>query len=284
LDVSGNTRIDGVLDMSNHLIVDVSGIWFNNGTNLNSYYIGYRFVEQIIYTSDASFNKSNYPFLSAIRVRCQGGGGGGGGTDSCNVGESASAGAGGGGGYAESFILVSDISNINNIIVGEGGTAGLGGAGGGANPGTNGTIGGDSSFGLGTSYQVVAKGGDRGDRGFESNDFRCVSASSNTTGNIGQIVRDGEGTQIGFRAGGVNDGTSSVRAYSSRGGNSLFGVGAVAREVYGDEGAGDGQSPQGYGSGGGGGVCCNNSQPQDISGGNGSNGTQGLVILDLFTR
>jgi hypothetical protein len=30
LDVSGNTRIDGVLDMSNHLIVDVSGIWFNN--------------------------------------------------------------------------------------------------------------------------------------------------------------------------------------------------------------------------------------------------------------
>ena len=30
LDVSGNTRIDGVLDMSNNLIVDVSGIWFNN--------------------------------------------------------------------------------------------------------------------------------------------------------------------------------------------------------------------------------------------------------------
>jgi hypothetical protein len=30
LDVSGNTRIDGVLDMSNHLIVDVTGIWFNN--------------------------------------------------------------------------------------------------------------------------------------------------------------------------------------------------------------------------------------------------------------
>jgi len=197
--------------------------------------------------------------------------------------ESAAAGAGGGGGYAESFIIVSDISNINNIIVGEGGTGGVGGAGGGANPGTAGLAGGNSSFGLGTSYQVVAIGGDSGDRGFENNDFRCVGASSNVTGNIGQIVRDGEGTQLGFRAGGVNDGSSSVRAYSSRGGNSLFGVGGVAREVYGDEGTGDGQSPQGYGSGGGGGVCCNNSTPVDISGGNGANGTQGLVILDLFT-
>jgi len=39
LDISGNTRINGVLDMCNNRIIDVSGIWFNDGT-----YIGAGFV------------------------------------------------------------------------------------------------------------------------------------------------------------------------------------------------------------------------------------------------
>jgi hypothetical protein len=47
---------------------------------------GYVYVDTVYFTSSGTFTKASYPWLRAIRVRCQGGGGGGGGTNANGTG------------------------------------------------------------------------------------------------------------------------------------------------------------------------------------------------------
>ena len=46
---------------------------------------GYVYVDTVYFTSSGTFTKATYPWLRAIRVKCQGAGGGGGGvSDGCD--------------------------------------------------------------------------------------------------------------------------------------------------------------------------------------------------------
>ena len=115
----------------------------------NSYF--YR--ETLYFTSSGDFKKADFPWLRAIRVKCQGAGGAGG---SIQNGTGVS-GAGSGGGYAESFIAdIESLPDTVQVTVGAGGTTVTGGDG---NPG------GDSSFG---SIVEATGGGGGGSNGSTS--------------------------------------------------------------------------------------------------------------------
>jgi hypothetical protein len=64
----------------------------------------FAFVETVYFTSNGTFTKADYPWLRAIRVKCQGGGGGGGRAVATSSSTVSAGDGGGGGGYAESFI------------------------------------------------------------------------------------------------------------------------------------------------------------------------------------
>lgn len=102
----------------------------------------YRYVDTVYFTSSGTFTKADYPWLRAIRVKCQGAGGGGGaGTIDYRCGS-----GGGGGAYAEDFITdIVSLSASETVTVG---AKGLGGV------AASGSSGGASSFG-----SVVVCGG-----------------------------------------------------------------------------------------------------------------------------
>ena len=113
---------------------------------------GYLYAQTLTYAvaGTSTFTKATYPWLRALRVRCQGGGGGGGGPGGTGASSVSIGGAGGGGGYAESFIT--DIAGLDASVTI---TVGAGGSGGSSAAGSNG---GSSSFGA----LVSANGGNGG--------------------------------------------------------------------------------------------------------------------------
>jgi hypothetical protein len=207
----------------------------------------YRLVQQIVYETPGTvnFQKADYPWLRAIRVKCQGGGGGGGSADGSGSGQSAG-GGGGGGGYAESFIT--DIAGLNEtvvITVGAGGTTAP----------TSGTA---SSFGA----LVSGAGGGPG----ESSPTRTTGTALRTSGLGGQGSGD-------FVVTGSDGGTAAVV-----GGTSIMtGVGGASflgqtRVQIGNGAIG----PSPFGSGGAGGHTSSSTSQ------NGGNGSKGIVILELY--
>jgi len=138
---------------------------------------GFTYVTQIRYTSNGQFNKADYPWLRAIRVRCQGGGGGGGGAQGANRGSQ----GGGGGGYAESFIT--DIAGLPSSV-----TVTRGGGGSGGSGGANGSAGSSSSF----DALVVASGGDGGS---QAGGLQNLGVGG--VGTAGDLLVSGSGGQAG---------------------------------------------------------------------------------------
>jgi hypothetical protein len=215
-------------------------------------------LQQVLYyTSSGTFTKASYPWLKAIRVRCQAGGGGGGGAATTGANQISVATGGSGGAYAESFI-----TNIVGLGSSETVTRGAGGAGGvaGANNGSNG---GTSSFGS----LVIANGGiggggatAQGVSGFPS------YAPEGALGGTGDFIVPGgptfssPQTRADFLftqpAGGSFLGASNMNTFNAQGG-------VLAR---------------GFGAGGTGGQNTQNQATARAGG----NGAPGIVIVELY--
>jgi hypothetical protein len=221
---------------------------------------GYVFVETVYFTSSGTFSKATYPWLRAIRVRCQGAGGGGGGCPTTGAGEIAVGGSGGGGAYAESFI-----TNIAGLASSVTVTRGSGGAGGGA--GANaGSAGGTSSFGS----LVSANGGAQGAAGVADTVpvtiTNAVASVKTATGDF--TVPGGAVSALTL--------TKNDRAFSPISGGTFFvPAGEVTVNFF--SGA-NGVSGVSGGNGGSGGVNSQN-QGTNRSGGAGGNG---IVIVELY--
>jgi hypothetical protein len=222
---------------------------------------GYVFKETVYFTSSGTFTKATYPWLRAIRVKCQGGGGGGSGGVATNASQYCVGGSGGGGGYAESFIT--DIAGLDASVTVTVGSGGAGGAAG-NNPGSTG---GTSSFGslvsgLGavggyvpalyaTSTTLVVR-------------LTGPSGGASGTGNLIVHGRQGQSAASGF---------SSNFVLSEPGGDSFLGSGALmlANNTT--------RAENGFNWGGGGGGRASSINQSAAAGGAGG---PGIVIVELY--
>jgi hypothetical protein len=224
---------------------------------------GYVFVETVYFTSSGTFSKADYPWLRAIRVRCQGAGGGGGAAPATAAGEYAIGGGGGSGGYSESFIT--DIAGLASSVTVTRGAGGAGGVG-----ATAPAAGGVSSFGS----AVVANGGGGAGNGFaQTPSFPTVTGSA--TGGAGAVAGTGDLVLAG--GGGFDPTFNNIfgNVFSTLGASSfLSGVRGAVASTTGANGA----NGLLFGGGATGGVN-NPSQATARTGGNGGNG---IVIVELF--
>ena len=211
-------------------------------------------VEIVTFTGDADFEKGDYPWLRAVRVRCQGGGGGGAGAQA-DPGEQVVATAGSGGGYSESFIAdLSTVTDPISVTVGAGGARGAAGQNAGAN-------GGASSFGS----LVVANGGSGGGVvGSFSVPITFIGTPGAAPG-TGDIAAPGQASIGPF-------GLSGTQGTSGQGGDSVLGAGGGARVGSG----GAGLDASGFGAGGGG------AKDRDNTARAGGAGAPGIVIVELY--
>jgi hypothetical protein len=215
-------------------------------------------LQQVLYyTSSGTFTKATYPWLRAIRVKCQAGGGAGGGATASGAGTS-KGGGGGGGGYAESFITnIAALASSVTVTRGAGGT-GVAGA--------NGNAGGSSSFGS----LVAANGGQFGQipvAGFAEIALTAPPGAGGV-GSSGELLLSGSPGTWAF-----STSPDDFRGASGNGGASILSGGATGRNV-----TGNGDSAVGYGSGGAGAY---NSQTQTVTRA-GGNGAAGIVIVELY--
>lgn len=216
----------------------------------------YRYKQTVSFTSSGTFTKASYPWLRAIRVKCQGGGGAGGGTGSLGLNQVQVSGSGGGGAYAESFITdIAGLASSITVTVGAGGTGVSNAAG---------NQGGTTSFGS----AVSAAGGFGGIRmdNLTLNEMRQGTAPQ-TTG-TGDLVIPGCGTEANR-----NSGQYGVHA-SPKGGDSVLGAGGRTALGY---GTAAGNAGAVYGGGGSGSVGGNYATAQT-----GGNGAAGIVIVELY--
>ena len=231
---------------------DLLKIW--NGTAwivVNSGTTTYEFVQTIYYTTvgTATFSKASYPWLRAIKVKCQGGGGGGAGAGDNN----SAGGSGAGGGYGERFVLATSLSASETVTIGAGGTGGAAGN-------NNGATGGTSSFG--SLLVCTGGGGGLSPAGAGSEPAGGTCTSTNDFSSNGS-----EGFARLFSGGYTIYGTIP-------GGDSFMGQGG--RILPYNPGTGhSGRSASGFGGGGGGAWRVNTSV-------NGGNGTAGVIIVELF--
>jgi hypothetical protein len=220
----------------------------------------YRFVETIYFTSNGTFTKATYPWLKALRVKCQGAGGGGGGVAAAGVANSAVSGGGGGGAYGEKFIT--DISGLDASITVTVGASGSGGA-----AGNNaGAAGGTSSFGS----AVSTNGGGAGPGGAAGvgDRFTANGAGSNTA--------SGVDLKVGGSGGSFNASTPTSGRVEN-GGNAFLGnPGNGISILSGGQNAG-GAVARGYGAGGCGAIDIASNVARA-----GSSGAAGIVIVELY--
>jgi hypothetical protein len=218
---------------------------------------GYVYVQAVYFTSSGTFSKGDYPWLRAIRVRCQAGGGGGGGSLAQGAGK-----GGGGGAYAEAFIT--DIAGLAASVTV---TRGAGGAGGAAGN-NNGSTGGQSAFGA-----ITADGGSGGFGGAAAAafpNFGAVSGGvgSNTTANADFSV-SGSSSSVGSVLRATTVGNGGV--VGSNGASCFLGAGgrATAAAIGGSAGV--------RGGGGGGGFAgTGDASIAGLAGGD------GIVIVELY--
>ena len=193
----------------------MSTLKVNNIQNLGGTVETYRYVQTLYYTSSGTFVKADYPWLNAIRVKCQGAGGGGGAANVDNTGGS----GGGGGGYAEHFI-----SDINSLAASENVTVGAGGAGGTTASGASGN---PSSFGSavvcngGAFGLVPTNPGGAGGTISTNNDFEVAGGIGGWGGNlVGGAIGLGGHSFLGFGGANVIYGSSGNRGGGYGGGGS----------------------------------------------------------------
>jgi hypothetical protein len=220
---------------------------------------GYRIAQTLYFTSSGTFTKATYPWLRAVKVKCQGAGGGSGGIPATTAGQKAIAVAGYGGGYAESFIT--DISGLDASVTV---TVGAGGAGGSA--GANaGAAGGASSFG--SPAIVSGDGGSAGAAGAVLTASNVFNPSTSTSGGVGDLVVFGDSPEVSFVIN-VSDNNNQL---GGSGGSSFLGTGGGAQR--------NGSGSNALLHGGGGGAPANNVSQAARAGGNGA---AGIVILELY--
>jgi hypothetical protein len=230
--------------------------------NTEALFVGHRLVETVYFTTPgaATFTKATYPWLRAIRVKCQGAGGGGGGSAATAPNE-VSVGSGGvGGTYQESFLT--DIAGLASSVTVTVGAGGSGGA-----PGSSGSAGGASSFGA----LVSAAGGGGGFSGGASGVPRTTNCP--TTRSVGTDTGD-------LRIFGNFPVQTTILSVDfpnpSQGGTSFLSANQTNNPVaVGGQNGNDGIL---YGGGAGGGVRGQN-QGTGATGGTGANG---IVIVELY--
>jgi len=225
-----------------------------NWVNLEAY----AFVETVYFTSNGTFTKATYPWLRAIRVKCQGAGGGSGGCAATSASQVSLGGGGGAGGYSEAFIT--DIAGLASSV-----TVTRGGGGAGATAGNNnGNGGGASSFGA----LVAATGGGAGGGGAADTPakvFAGVGAFGSPT--AGDFGIDGNSGRFGFAR-------DADRIFSSVGGDSFF-SGSLQQNVTGSGSAAVVGLLYGGGATGGANVISQSARA-------GAAGGNGIVIVELY--
>jgi hypothetical protein len=246
------TGMTGMFDGQVFFETDTKFVYVYNGTSWilvnNTNTTAYQYVTTLYFTSSNTFDKTIYPWLRALRVKCQAAGGAGGGAFNDNTGGS----GGGGGGYAEKFITnIAGLSAGTFISVPAGGSGVTGGAG---NNGGNtffDTI--TASGGSGGSLMMGGGGGFGG----------------NASGGDLNIPGGGGGH------GGFRDGANLYGTHSSTGGGSFLGHGGRGLNKN-TAGALTGAFGSNYGGGGSGGIRVSTSNAA------GGNGAPGIVILELY--
>ena len=220
-------------------------------------------LQQVLYyTSSGTFTKATYPWLRAIRVKCQAGGGGGGGAAATGGSEISATGGGTGGVYAESFIT--DIAGLASSITV---TRGAGGAGGAAGN-TIGGNGGNSSFGS----LVVANGGIAGGQtSFGGAPIWNSGDNQGATAGTGDLLIPGGGSITGISL-------SFTAAIGSTGGDSFLGRPSYSNKTFMSNQGFNGAGGLGYGSGGGGGINAQSTSTARTGGA----GAPGIVIVELY--
>jgi len=228
-----------------------------NWVNLN----GYVYVSTVYFSTSGTFTKADYPWLRAIRVKCQGAGGGGGGVAATASGEWGGGAGGASGVYAESFVTnIAGLASSVTVTVGSGGSGGVGNV--------VGASGGSSSFGT----VVSANGGGPGESVNPANFLRtAVPANGSSTG-IGDLIISG---RSGYPSIEIGDNLSQFNTYGGRGGDSFLGAGAASQRTSttGFNGI------SGFLYGGGGGGAANNRSQAARTGGPGA---AGIVIVELY--
>lgn len=209
---------------------------------------GFWFAQTVYFTGSGTFTKATYPWLRAIKIKCQAAGGGGGGSGTNNNYQGA---GGGAGGYTEKFYTtISSLSASITVTVGAKGTGGAAGA-------NDGTAGGDSSFGT----IVVATGGSGGKNG-NSTAGDTAGGGASTPGDFTVTGGAGQTRQI-----------TSTGYTTGYGGSSFMGAGApVVSNLSSIAGP---AANVGYGGGGGGGLRITGNAA-------GGNGADGIVIVELY--
>jgi hypothetical protein len=235
-------------------------IWNDTADTIDALRTGYVFVGTIYFTSSGTFTKATYPWLRAIRVKCQGSGGGGGSAATTSAGQVSGGGPGSGGAYAESFIT--DIAGLDASITV---TRPAGGAGGlGSSGGVVGSDGGTASFG-----SLVSAGGGNGGAAPSTGAVpRTASARAGQTAGTGDLIIPG-GSSYAIPIPGASF------PHSSNGGDAFLGAGGIGR--FTGTGAA-GTVGTGFGAGGSGGLNAEN----QATARNGGAGAPGIVIVELY--
>jgi len=226
---------------------------------------GYLFAQTVTFTSSGTFNKADYSWLRAIKVKVQGAGGGGGsgartsGTYGVNHGSAAAA-----GGYGEKFITdLSTVGASETITVGAGGS-------GGASPGTSDAYNAGSDGGDSVAFGITAGGGDGGNSS-GINSYNSVAPTGGTVSGTYDTAYSGEGGNV------KRDSLSYTTMFTSGkefkvGGKAYLSSHSPNRGTNGTPTA-----PSGYGYGGGPGARTSSS-----TGSTGQTGGDGVVILELY--
>lgn len=216
---------------------------------------GYRYVDTLYLTEDTTFEKANYPWLRAVRVKCQGGGGAGGGTAATISEQSACGNGGSGGDYAEALLDLSALPASVNVTIGAGGKGVVD---------TVGGNGGTSSFG----NLVVAPGGIGGTRQPSSATIwqwdETPPSSTAPTGDFFIKGCPGEGARR----------IAADRPMNGAGGASHLGAGGGHISMGGSTGI----NGRLYGGGGSGSVGRGAGGPAA----KGGDGAPGIVIIELY--
>jgi hypothetical protein len=225
--------------------------------------VGYRLVETLYVTANTNFIKANYPWLRAIRVKCQAGGGSGGGCNTTVSGQVAAGKSAAGGVYSESFI-----TNILGLAASVAVTVGAGGAV--TTAPQVGLNGGDSSFGA----LVTAQGGGAGgSQDFSFSPNHPAGTTLGPTSGVGDFILFGGSSMAATSV-------SSSWVESGMGGGSHMSQPVPGVVVIQGVGAGgsNGSSGRKYGGGGTGGA---NTVTGTVARSGGA-GAPGIVIIELY--
>jgi len=215
----------------------------------------YAFVQTLQFTSDGTFSKADYPWLRAIRVKCQGAGGGSGGCATTGAGAGANSAGGGGGGYAESFITnIAGLDASITVTRGAGGAAGASGD-------NAGSAGGSSSFG--TVVSAAGGGGGLGSGAFARAVFNGADGG---TSNTGDFTISGAGA-------GFSEGSSTV-VRNGQSGAGFLAAAIPTRITFSSQAAVAGNL---YGGGARGGAHVQNTAARA-----GAAGGNGIVVVELY--